>query len=63
MQEFLTTREVAALLRVKERIESADGQTWSDVAAWYWQASLGHATGPYLCVLVASVERPDAEAP
>ena len=44
------------VLRVKERIQSADGQTWSDVAAWYWQASLGHATGPYLSVLVASAE-------
>ena len=53
--EAIATRD-DDVLRVQEIIQSADGQAWSDVAAWYWQASLGHASGPYLSILVASAD-------
>lgn len=34
-------------IRLKERIEDASGQHWQDVSAWYWDAILGRAHGPY----------------
>jgi len=37
-------------LRVHERILGADGHSWTDVSTWFWQASLGRATGPWWIV-------------
>jgi exosortase/archaeosortase family protein len=39
-------------VRVRERIESAAGQHWQDVSAWYWDAILDRTTGPYWVVIV-----------
>lgn len=39
-------------VRVRERIESAAGQHWQDVSAWYWDAILDRAAGPYWVVIV-----------
>jgi hypothetical protein len=49
----IATRNGEAL-QVRELIRGANGQSWSDVAAWHWEASLGRGTGPYLSILVAS---------
>lgn len=41
-------------LRVRERITSpADGQSWTDVSAWYWSTLLRSTKGPWLAVTVA----------
>ncbi len=37
---------------VRERIVSATGQTYTDVSAWFWNASLGDA-GPWLAVTIS----------
>ncbi|MBP8146357.1 MAG: hypothetical protein KAY56_13555 [Inhella sp.] len=34
-------------LRVCERIEGADGSSFTDTSAWYWAALLGQSTGPW----------------
>lgn len=53
--QAIATRD-GEVLQVKELIQGANQRTWSDVAAWYWQASLGRAEGPYLSILIASAE-------
>jgi hypothetical protein len=40
-------------LRVCERIEDAQGQTFTDTSAWYWAAVTGKSTGPWQAVTVA----------
>jgi len=42
-------------LRVYERIHSDDGESWSDVSAWYW-AALQQGTGSWWAVTVAEKE-------
>jgi hypothetical protein len=34
-------------LRVCERIEGADGSSFTDTSAWYWAALLGQSSGPW----------------
>lgn len=34
-------------LRVCERIEGADGSSFTDTSAWYWAALMGRSTGPW----------------
>jgi hypothetical protein len=41
-------------LQVCERILDAQGETFTDASAWYWAAVLGHSTGPWQAVTVAS---------
>lgn len=43
------------VFRVCERIESADGQSFTDTSAWYWAAALGESRGPWLAVTRAQV--------
>jgi len=40
-------------VRVCERIEDAQGQTFTDTSAWYWAAVAGQSTGPWQAVTVA----------
>jgi len=40
-------------LRVCERIEDAQGQTFTDTSAWYWATVAGKSTGPWQAVTVA----------
>lgn len=40
-----TTRRDA--VRVLERYESADGLSWTDRSAWYWDARTGAGAGPW----------------
>ncbi|TMQ76129.1 hypothetical protein ACCUM_0068 [Candidatus Accumulibacter phosphatis] len=54
---FLATRG-ATRLEVAERIDSLDGQQWSDVSAWYWAAQLGRTHGPWWAVTVAASSPP-----
>jgi len=37
-------------LRVCERIEAAGGEAYTDTSAWFWAATLGQSTGPWLAV-------------
>ncbi|MGH9835374.1 MAG: hypothetical protein ACRD9Y_20320 [Blastocatellia bacterium] len=43
-------------LRVMERIysdsENQNGQNWTDVSTWYWQALLGKTSGPWWALTV-----------
>lgn len=41
-------------VRVCERIEDAQGQTFTDTSAWYWAAVAGTSPGPWRAVTVAS---------
>lgn len=41
-------------LRVCERIEGADGTTYTDASAWFWAATLGRSHGPWQAVTVAT---------
>lgn len=34
--------------RICERIVDADGKTYTDTSAWYWDATLGRSRGPWL---------------
>jgi len=40
-------------LRVCEIIRDEQGQTWSDVSAWYWHAILGTTRSPWWSVVTA----------
>lgn len=44
---FIATQGEIAL-RVCERIVDADGKTYTDTSAWYWDATLGRSRGPWL---------------
>ena len=41
-------------MRVCERIEDAQGQSFTDTSAWYWAAIAGRSPGPWRAVTVAS---------
>ncbi|RYZ01217.1 MAG: hypothetical protein EOO24_15350, partial [Comamonadaceae bacterium] len=40
-------------LRVCERIEAADGTSFTDTSAWYWAAARGQSKGPWQAVTTA----------
>lgn len=40
-------------LRVCERIEGSDGQSFTDASSWFWAAQLGHAGGPWQAITIA----------
>jgi hypothetical protein len=40
-------------LRVRERIYTDAGQSWTDISAWYWAAAAEDAPGPWWAVTVA----------
>ncbi|TQV74189.1 hypothetical protein FKG94_16410 [Exilibacterium tricleocarpae] len=40
-------------LRVCEYIAAADGTTWTDVSAWYWQTAFAGAAGGWWSLVVA----------
>jgi hypothetical protein len=40
-------------MTVCEQIRDQEGQTWSDVSAWYWHALLGRTRSPWWSVVVA----------
>lgn len=42
-------------IAVKERIYDSQGNSWTDVSAWYWAAILGHTKGPWWAVTIAEV--------
>lgn len=46
---FVARRDGRAF-RVCERIESIDGQSFTDTSAWYWAAAMGKSRGPWLAV-------------
>ncbi len=39
-------------LRVCERIEDADGASFTDASSWYWAALLGRSAGPWSAITV-----------
>ena len=41
-------------LVVCEQVRGSDGTSYSDVSAWYWQASMGNSGGPWLALTVVS---------
>lgn len=41
-----------ANLRVCERIESAQGDAYTDASSWFWGAALGHSSGPWRAITV-----------
>ena len=43
-------------LLVRELIEWPGGRSWSDVASWYWPATLGRAPGPWWAFTVSRKE-------
>lgn len=42
-------------LRVRERIEGADGSSFTDASAWFWAATLGSSSGPWRAVTLVEV--------
>jgi hypothetical protein len=53
---FLAARDVHRL-RVRERIASTvDGQSWTDVSAWYWSTLLRSTEGPWVATTIAEAE-------
>lgn len=40
-------------MQVCERVFDHQGQSWSDVASWYWATALARTTGPWWAVTVA----------
>ena len=43
-------------LVVRERIEDARGDHFTDVSAWWWEATLGRSQGPWWAVAMAEPE-------
>lgn len=39
-------------VRVRERIEDAEGREWTDVSSWFWATALGRTRGPWFAVVV-----------
>lgn len=35
-------------VEVRERVESLDGQSWTDPSSWFWSAALGKSAGPWV---------------
>ena len=52
---FTATHGTSRLL-VRERIEGQDGTAWTDVSAWFWQASRRSAQGPWVATTVIENE-------
>ena len=46
-------RKDGQVLRVRQRIEDADGNSWVDDSAWYWATLLGETRGPWTAWTVA----------
>ncbi len=44
-------------MRVRERCYDAMGNSWPDVSAWFWTATLGSSEGPWWVVTVAEGAR------
>ena len=44
-------------LRVRERIHSDSGETWTDVSAWYWSALRHDGSGSWWAITVAEKQR------
>lgn len=40
-------------IQVRERIYDKQGNSWTDVSAWYWSVVLGKSTGPWWAITVA----------
>ena len=40
-------------VRVCERIEGRDGQSFTDASNWFWAAQLGQAAGPWQAITIA----------
>lgn len=53
---FAATNE-ARQLRVRERIHSDSGETWTDVSAWYWSALRHEGSGSWWAITVAEKHR------
>lgn len=49
---FESTAPDGQRLRVCERIESEDGSSFIDPSSWFWAATLGQSSGPWLAVTV-----------
>ena len=43
-------------LRVRERIYTDTGESWTDVSSWYWAAVQETSAGPWWAITVAEVE-------
>jgi hypothetical protein len=53
MWRCFTARRDGKTVRVCERIEASDGESFTDTSAWYWAAALGNSKGPWLAVTKA----------
>jgi len=53
---FAATKGDEQLL-VRERIISDDGETWTDVSAWYWSALRHQGSGSWWAITVAEKQR------
>ena len=51
---FSAARNHGQTLRVCERIEAADGSSFTDTSAWYWAAASGQSKGPWQAVTTAN---------
>ena len=51
---FTAARAHGQTLRVCERIEAADGTSFTDTSAWYWAAASGQSKGPWQAVTTAN---------
>ncbi len=40
-------------VQVRERIYDKQGNSWTDVSAWYWAVRLGKSNGPWWAITVA----------
>ncbi|MBX3606603.1 MAG: hypothetical protein KF788_15095 [Piscinibacter sp.] len=49
---FESTAPDGERLRVCERIEGDDGSAFIDPSSWFWSATLGQSSGPWLAVTV-----------
>ncbi len=55
-QSFAAERQDRRLL-VRERLYDNQGQSWSDVSAWWWSAATRKTTAPWWAITVAEPER------
>jgi hypothetical protein len=53
---FIATRGNERL-RVRERIYTETGESWTDVSSWYWAAARETSVGPWWAVTVAEREQ------
>lgn len=50
---FIASKDTSRL-QVQERVYDQAGNSWTDISAWYWAATLGDSTGPWWVVTIAS---------